>query len=182
MLPADGQVRPPVPVIPRDAVAEDSGTGASTAYAHAGERSVLRCGIRLAGGAIALLLPPQRPAELLRGIAVCAVPNVPRWFIGMANLRGELVPVFDLLDHLGIAVARSLRAADLLVVGTGASAFAIPVASEPEVLTLTVPSSDAPPPEAALAAFVSQAWLGPEGYWYDFEFDRWLRCLASADG
>ena len=35
-------------------------------------------------------------AEIIRPLAVARLPNVPSWISGIANLRGEIVPVVDL--------------------------------------------------------------------------------------
>lgn len=145
--------------------------------------AVMRCGIRLSGtGAGAatfpLLLPENVPAELVRGAATCAVPNAASWFCGLANLRGDLVPVFDLLSHCGIAaVAR--RKSDLLIVGTGATAFALPVQREPEVLRLHGVAAAAPPD--ALGDLVHTVWQGEDSLWFDFDFDHWLSRLSRGN-
>lgn len=145
--------------------------------------TILRCGIRLTaadGTTIPLLLPADRPAELLRGATLCLVPNVQHWFAGLANLRGELVPVFDLLAHQQLAAKRPARRADLLVIGTDAAAFALPVQREPEVLQITASTASTATP--LLGARIGSAWQGTDTLWYDFDFDSWLAELAAGGG
>lgn len=36
------------------------------------------------------------PCELVKGTAIYSVPNTPIWMLGLINLRGSLVPVFNL--------------------------------------------------------------------------------------
>ena len=43
-----------------------------------------------------LLLPAYQPAEIISPPQICTVPHTPDWFRGMINLRGNIVPVFDI--------------------------------------------------------------------------------------
>lgn len=47
-------------------------------------------------GSFNLVLPEYQPAEVIVPPRICAIPNTPDWFRGMINLRGNLLPVFDL--------------------------------------------------------------------------------------
>ena len=53
-------------------------------------------------GSLRLMIPYAEGSELTDLPPVYRLPNVPRWFIGMANLHGMLVPVFDLARQFGI--------------------------------------------------------------------------------
>jgi hypothetical protein len=146
-------------------------------------RNALRCGIRLqtSGGSLPLLLPADRPAELRRGMAICSVPNVAPWFFGMANLRGELVPVFDLLGYCGLGRTTRQRSSELLLIGTAASAFALPGTGEPEILQLSEDGAGTHTAPAQVSEFIYNAWKGVNTHWYDFDFDRWLLQLSRGE-
>jgi len=58
-----------------------------------------RYGFRI--GNLKLLLRPQENVEVIVAIPACPIPNTPRWFAGMINLRGNLLPVFDIRQLLG---------------------------------------------------------------------------------
>ena len=47
-------------------------------------------------GSLKFLLKPLEKVEVIEAVPTCPVPNTPGWFAGMINLRGDLVPVFDI--------------------------------------------------------------------------------------
>ena len=49
---------------------------------------------------------------------VTALPNVPAWVLGVANLRGDIISVVDLRAFLGLPPAASQRGARMMVVHT----------------------------------------------------------------
>ena len=57
-------------------------------------RSEIHYGFRL--GELNILLRSMEKVEVIESTQACPVPNTPGWFSGMINLRGELIPVFDL--------------------------------------------------------------------------------------
>jgi len=50
--------------------------------------------------------------------AITRVPGTREWVAGLANLRGQLLPVFDLRTFLGAGNSRGARSARLLVVNS----------------------------------------------------------------
>jgi twitching motility protein PilI len=51
-------------------------------------------GVRI--GSLGFLVPTEIYCEMLDKVPVNALPNVPPWLSGLLNLRGNLIPVFDL--------------------------------------------------------------------------------------
>lgn len=45
---------------------------------------------------LGILIPPQARCEVVEGLQVCPLPGAADWFLGMAQLRGYILPVFDL--------------------------------------------------------------------------------------
>ncbi len=41
-------------------------------------------------------IPVERISEAVRPLPITSLPNVPEWFIGIANLRGEVITIIDL--------------------------------------------------------------------------------------
>ncbi len=50
-----------------------------------------------AAGGYSLLLEQETPCEVLDADRVSPLPYTPRWLLGLINVRGNLVPVFDLV-------------------------------------------------------------------------------------
>lgn len=62
-------------------------------------------------GSIHVLLPSDIICEVSSELPVCRLPNSPDWLSGMTNLRGNIVPVIDLMHllNLGQGKASKLR-------------------------------------------------------------------------
>jgi twitching motility protein PilI len=50
----------------------------------------------------ALLFPLSHAGEILPWNALCSVPHVKPWFLGVANLRGNLLGIIDLVEFLPV--------------------------------------------------------------------------------
>ena len=47
-------------------------------------------------GGLGLIADINAGSEVITEFNLCAIPNTPAWFAGVINLRGNLIPVFDL--------------------------------------------------------------------------------------
>ena len=95
-----------------------------------------RYGFKL--GDLGFLVPESCPGEIVRDAEICVIPYTKEWLIGVFNLRGNLIPVFDLQQMLSQkrVVAEKLS---LLVLGKGRRAVAIVLESPPQLLTSLKP-------------------------------------------
>ena len=59
-----------------------------------------RYGVML--GSLGLLYDGSMAVEVADPITVSPLPNVPGWILGMINMRGNLIPLFDLKVYLGM--------------------------------------------------------------------------------
>ena len=94
---------------------------------------LLRYGIEVAGHR--LLVDPSRPCQVLDLQVVYPLPNSAHWFLGLSNVQGGVVPVFDLAQTLG-APATAGDAVKLLVIGARGRSAGILIQSLPTKLTL----------------------------------------------
>lgn len=139
-----------------------------------------RCGVvlDLADGApLGVLLPPATVAQLMRSARVSPVPNAPAWFAGIVNRRGHLVPVFDLAHYFELAPPAQRN--HVVVVGDGATAFALPVTREPRILPPDIAAGSGADAPAVLAPFLTAMYRHDGIGWCDFRFDAWLARLAA---
>jgi purine-binding chemotaxis protein CheW len=60
-------------------------------------------------------LPARDVRELVRAVAIVALPLAPQWIEGVVNLRGRIVPVIDLRARLGLP-AKAIELTDQFVV------------------------------------------------------------------
>ncbi len=86
-----------------------------------GEKLNIRYGFRL--GEINFLVNEFSMSEVVKKPIIYSIPNTPSWIQGLINLRGILVPVFDIKKH--IKQKSDKKSNDiLLVIDKGERAFA----------------------------------------------------------
>lgn len=66
----------------------DAGFEEKTAYAFQGHGFELE--------KLGILIPPLSRCEVVENLQICPLPGAADWFMGMAQLRGYILPVFDL--------------------------------------------------------------------------------------
>jgi len=86
-------------------------------------------------GNIGLLLPSEEVSELVENVSICRLPNTPSWFNGIASLRGNMIPVFDLHELFG--VERKGSQAKMIIVGSAQSATAFWIDEIPRMVMVT---------------------------------------------
>lgn len=90
-------------------------------------------GFRIEG--VGFLLAENDYAEVFNDLALCALPNTPDWFIGMANMRGTPVPIIDLAHFLSIVNKPATVIPKILVIGQREKSLGIVIDSYPVHLT-----------------------------------------------
>ncbi len=142
----------------------------------AAQQVINRQGFRI--GSLALLTGYDQASELTEMTEVFRVPNTAHWFSGLANLHGNLVPVFDLAAYLGIAHGTGQKPM-MLVWGRGDDAAAIVINGLPVRLELTDANRlELPSVAEALADFVSAGYEHAGEVWLEFEHRRFFDAAA----
>ena len=92
-------------------------------------------------------LPITRVQEIIRYTEPRSVASQTRWIRGVINLRGNIVPVCDLAERLGLGLERP-ESAKIVIVETASGSAGVIVDDVDEVLTVTseqledVPTAD----------------------------------------
>jgi twitching motility protein PilI len=133
-------------------------------------------GIRI--GSMGFLVSTTRFCEVLDKIQVNALPNVHPWVSGILNLRGNLVPVFDLrllLEETGDSKKRRLFAVD-----RGEKAVAVWIDNYPEIKNRAVmkPMKKLPKLPDTLQRFVIGAYEQEGQAWLDIKFEDMFKALG----
>ncbi len=128
-------------------------------------------------GEIGLLLPKKEISEVLESINSCRLPNTSPVLYGMANLRGKIVPLFDLHRLLGIEPARQRM---FLVVGDGGDAVGVLLDRLPRrvVIAATDKLPIVPPLPPALRPFARAAY-DVQGVWLDWDLAGFFASLQE---
>jgi twitching motility protein PilI len=152
--------------VPAQAVAAVSGCAAGV---------LLRQGFRI--GELRLAIRYEDGSELTDLPSVYRVPRAPAWFLGVANLHGALVPVFDPAPLFGVAHEDGAKPM-LLVLGHGEARAGVVIDGLPVRLRLAPQdvSENAALP-ARLAACAGGAWWSEGAHWLDLQVDALLAQL-----
>lgn len=131
-------------------------------------------------GAVGLLLPKREISEVLENINSCRLPNTSAVLYGMANLRGKIVPLFDLHRLLGIDAQKQRM---FLVIGEGADATGILLDRLPQRVVISgadkLPMIPPLPPQ--LRPFVRAAY-DVQGVWLDWDVAGFFEYLQGQLG
>lgn len=143
----------------------------------AARQVINRQGFRI--GSLALLTGYDQASELTEMTEIFRVPNTAHWFSGLANLHGNLVPVFDLAAYLGIPHGTGQKPM-MLVWGRGDDAAAIVINGLPVRLELTDANRlELPAVAEALVDFVSAGYEHAGEVWLEFEYGRFFEAAAQ---
>jgi len=130
-------------------------------------------------GHMRLLAPFDRTSELVELPTVFPLPRMPANLLGLVNLHGRIVPLFDLAalfetEHL----PREKRM--LLVIGHGKDAAGIVIDGLPRRMAFAPETQILSPalPEGPAAAIVA-TYLAGDDAWFEFDYAQLLDQLVS---
>lgn len=135
-----------------------------------------RYGARL--GSVGILLPEDEMSEVLDRPSIYPLPNTAAWFEGLVNLRGNLVPVFDLRRLLGTQADKASPQM-VLVVDKGDNALGLAVDGVPVGAACDEPVSPLPPLPEVLAGFTRRAFSDGGGLWLEVDLPALVESLAG---
>lgn len=131
-------------------------------------------------GDVGFLLPTDVTAEVSEILSICRLPQAPRWLWGMSNLRGNLLPVFDLRDLLGFGESDSSKSR-LLIVGIGDEMLGIVIDGLPiRVHLKTVERlTRVPPLPDALRRFSRACYRKDDRIWVDWDIEEFFSTVSN---
>jgi twitching motility protein PilI len=141
------------------------------------ERAVVRYGYRIAD--IGLLVGERIGCEVISLPTLARIPTLPAWLLGLANLRGGLVPMFDLRALLELPAIAAGADRFGLIFDRGEQAVGILVAEYPQPLERLEPLPHPPPLPAAAREFVATAYRQGESLWLEFDHRRFFESVAQ---
>ena len=160
-----------------DAAHASAGQLALSRRRAAAAASIERQGFRI--GNLCLLTPYERVSELTEMMPIYRVPNTAAWLHGLANLHGNLVPVADLGELLGVVHQRQAKTM-LLVLGQGENAVAVIIDGLPVRHKLAKQDQvHLPAMPQALHGFVTGAYTKEAQVWLEFDHERFFDAMAN---
>ena len=141
------------------------------------DRVQARYGFRV--GNLGLLVAPLTGLEVVANKPIAPLPRSPEWLRGMMNLRGNPVPVFDLVRALDINATSPANDASVLVLEAGSRALGIAIEGFPQPLrnlTRTGMPTELP---RRLEPYVQATWLDTDAIWVEFDHRAFFLSLSG---
>jgi len=123
-----------------------------------------------------LLIPGTVQCEIIEEIRLCPIPHTQTWFHGMTNLRGGIVPVFDLQHMLGFSpTSKQTRKQKLLIINSNQDPLGILIDTLPKAVRFSPEHhlQTPPTPPGKLAAFCKN-FFKTERIWIEWEINQFF--------
>ena len=133
-----------------------------------------RYGIQIAG--VSILLPEGVSAELLHDMSIARMLLAPSYLRGVINLRGALLPVFDLAHLLGAAMP--INTQYVLMLASTDQTLGLLVSGHPQAIH-GLQRLESQPAPATLAPYVLSAWQEHDKTWLEIDLFSLFRDLAN---
>lgn len=126
---------------------------------------------------VGLLLRSEMTSELLTSLPICGLPNTNRVLHGMGNLRGNIIPVFDLQYLFGMPESKNKY---VLAIGAGEDAVAVLLNSVPMQIDIDEQNrlNSLPPLPGVLRPHV-RAVYHSNGLWVDCDLMSFFESLRE---
>jgi len=142
----------------------------------AAESRRARYGFRI--GDIGLLIDQDTTSEVLERWVVYPLPNVPPWFSGLINLRGNLAPVFDVKQFLQLE-EDSREKRWLLILDQDEGSVGLFIDGLPQLVSARQALLRSPPLPAALRTHVAKAYTQNDTVWLEFDHRDFFKTLGE---
>jgi twitching motility protein PilI len=130
------------------------------------QETQIRYGFRV--GTLGLLVPIEAGSEVLDLPPIASIPATPAGFLGLINLRGNLVPLYELRTLLHLDPRKGGTAPLALVFGKGDLAVGVLIDGFPVALSTLREVPHLPPIPDALQDHVHAAYLKDDDVWLEF--------------
>lgn len=137
----------------------------------------MRYGFQIAG--MGLLVDADTVAEVVPRPVPVRIPRTPAWFSGLTNLRGTLVPMFDLKLLMGLNDKLSGRESFALIVGQGEQAMGFFIEQYPAGLDGLEAVAEQPPLPKMLMPFSGQAYFANDSIYVELNYPRFFSSLSA---
>ncbi len=137
-----------------------------------------RYGYRMAG--CGFLVGERMLSEVVLAPTLAPVPKAPEWLLGLSNVRGVIVPVFDLWKFV-LAQPPERAASTVLVLNLGEAPVGLVIDSLPQPVPLDSQTVRTPPPAPALQPYLGRGLYAFGCAWWEFKPQEFLAYLSVVD-
>lgn len=140
------------------------------------EKEVARYGFKIA--TLGLLIQQGVGSEVMQMPAIWSLPGAPPWLLGLINLRGNLVPVFELRLVLGLGQRAAHEKSLVLVFEQGDKAVGVVIDDYPVPLLALSRMPNLPLLPTALNGHVHTGYVKDEMIWLEFDQNSFFEALS----
>jgi len=137
-----------------------------------------RYGYRIAG--CGFLVAERVLSEVVIAPTLYPVPKAPEWLLGLTNVRGNIVPVFDLWKFVRTRIPER-QTLTVLVLDLGREAVGLVIDNLPTPVPLDSQVVHTPPSAPALQPFLGQGLNALGCEWWEFDYQSFLARLSAVD-
>lgn len=130
-------------------------------------------------GGLGFLIPSGEVSELIDKLPVCPLPNTPAWFNGIASVRGNMIPVFDLHELLGFESNAKKRKLFIFGSGDTASSFWIDDMPQATMVTSDNRMNSSPPLPQLIKDHALNYYFKDDQVWIDWDVKAFFRSVGS---
>lgn len=131
-------------------------------------------------GGVGFLVPHNTLSEVLRKYTLYSIPNTKAWLRGLVNLRGNLIPAFDVSMLFGFQNTAT-HYENLLILDKGADAVGILINKLPVVCDVESwqPVAEQIAGVPGLETYTSEVYKNGEMIWSCFDHKAYFRSIKS---
>jgi twitching motility protein PilI len=133
-------------------------------------------------GTLGLLIQLGSGSEVMQMPTLWTLPGAPPWLLGLINLRGNLVPVFELRQLLGLPQRAGGDKPMVMVFDQGDKAVGIVIDDFPKPLSALKPLPNLPQLPTALNGHVHTGYVKDEMIWLEFDHNSFFEEMARNVG
>ena len=137
----------------------------------------VRYGFRI--GELGLLIKEGCGSEVMQMPEIWSLPGAPPWLLGLINLRGNLVPVFELREVLGLGARPADAKSLVLVFDQGEKAVGVMVDDFPQPLKELHYLPHLPQLPTSLSGHIRRGFVRDQKIWLEFDQDSFFEALTA---
>lgn len=129
---------------------------------------------------IGLLIYPDALCEVKKIFVVYPIPKTKRWFQGLVNIRGNLIPVYDLSIMLGTTDVPTQHE-NLLIIDKGPESVGILIDDIPQQCDTNdwIELSNIPDLPSGLSECVDVAYTQDDSIWLEFNHKKFFSAIMD---
>ena len=142
------------------------------------DESQIRYGFRFEN--VGFLIGEGILSEIISDYTIYPMPNCSSWLTGLANVRGNLVPVYDLRELFGLS-DNDKKYNHLLIIDQGSDSIGFLVEELPQALDISQWKSSAHRPKfsVSISEFINTTYLIDAVAWIDFDHKRFFKSIRD---